>query len=139
MSLLKKIFGNTTNPIEAIGKAGDALFTQDEERLQLRNDLEEIKQKPMLMQALANVTSANHRSTFVAGGRPALIWVSALGLFFFYPIKYLFGTIMWVKHSWGADAILAYPFDGVGLMELVSMLLGLGIYRTAEKLAGVAK
>ena len=62
MSFLKKWFSNTTNPIEAIGKAGNALFTQDSERLELANDLEEIKQKPMLMQALANVTAASHRT-----------------------------------------------------------------------------
>lgn len=127
------------SPIEAIGKAGDSLFTSDEERLQLNNDLEEIQQKPHLMQALANVTAANHRSVFVAGGRPALLWVAALGLFFFFPVKYAFGTMLWIRHSWDADKLLAFPFSGDGLMELVGMLLGLGLMRTAEKLTGKAK
>lgn len=139
MSFFKKLFSTSTNPIEALGKAGDSIFTSDEERLALSNDLAEIEQKPYLMQALANVTAANHRNWFVAGGRPALLWVAALGLFFFFPVKYAFGTLLWIKHSWNADIILSYPFSGNGLMELVSMLLGLGLMRSAEKLAGKAK
>jgi len=127
------------NPIDAIGKAGDSLFTSDEERLVLSNQLEEIKQKPQLMQALANVTAASHRNWFVAGGRPALLWVAAMGLFFYFPVRYAFGTLIWVRHSWNADKILEFPFTGDGLMELVSMLLGLAAYRTIEKIKGAAK
>jgi hypothetical protein len=138
MSFFSK-FIQSTDPIKVIGEAGDSLFTSDEERLKLSNDLEEIKQKPQLMQALANVTAAHHRTVFVAGGRPALLWVAALGLFFFFPVKYAFGTLLWIKHSWATNEILAFPFTGGGLMELVSMLLGLGLMRTVEKLAGKAK
>jgi len=127
------------NPIDAIGKAGDSLFTSDEERLVLSNQLEEIKQKPQLMQALANVTAASHRNWFVAGGRPALLWVAAMGLFFYFPVRYAFGTLIWVRHSWNADKMLVFPFTGDGLMELVSMLLGLAAYRTIEKIKGAAK
>lgn len=139
MSFFKKLIAGPLNPIQALAKAGDEIFTSDEERLKLGNELEEIKQKPHLMQALANVTAANHRSPFVAGGRPALLWVAALGLFFFFPVKYAFGTLLWIRHSWNADALLDFPFAGVGLMELVSMLLGLGVMRTVEKLTGKAK
>lgn len=127
------------DPIKAIGEAGDKLFTSDEERLKLSNDLEEIKQKPQLMQALANVTAASHRNWFVAGGRPALMWVAALGLFFYFPVRYAFGTLLWVKHSWGADKLLDFPFNGENLMELVGMLLGLALYRTVEKVKGAAR
>jgi hypothetical protein len=140
MSWLDKIIGgNISGPIDAIGKAGDALFTSDEERKQLDNDLEEIKQKPHLMQALANVTSASHRSFFVAGGRPALLWVAAAGLFFFFPVKYAVATYLWAKACIAQDMLLVYPFTGDGLMELVGMLLGLGLMRTAEKLKGASK
>lgn len=132
-------FSSSSNPIEALGKAGDSLFTSDEERLILKNQLEEIKQKPQLMQALANVTAASHRHWFVAGGRPALLWVAAMGLFFYFPVRYAFGTLIWVKHSWNADKMLEFPFTGDGLMELVGMLLGLAAYRTVEKLKGVSK
>lgn len=140
MKWLTSIFaGSKTNPIDAIGKAGDEWFTSDEERLQLANDLEEIKQKPMLMQALANVTAASHRSAFVAGGRPALLWVAALGLFFFYPVRFAVGTWIWARHCLMTDEIIPFPFVGDGLMELVGMLLGLATLRTVEKARGVAR
>ncbi len=141
MGLFSGIFGGNgnTNPIEAIGKAGDSLFTSDEERLALNNQLAEIKQKPQLMQALANVTAASHRNVFVAGGRPALLWVAALGLFLFFPVKMTVGTFIWAKLCLTQDALIAYPFSGDGLMELVGMLLGLGVMRTVEKIKGVAK
>lgn len=140
MSFLGSLFTvEASNPIEAIGKVGDSLFTSDEERLQLNNQLAEIKQKPQLMQALANVTSASHRSRFVAGGRPALLWVAALGLFLFFPVKMAVGTFIWAKLSLHQNALIDYPFSGDGLMELVGMLIGLGALRTVEKIKGVAK
>ncbi|UUO22836.1 hypothetical protein FGD67_06270 [Colwellia sp. M166] len=138
MGWFSKIIG-TGNPIEAIGKAGDALFTSDEERGQLQNDLAEIKQKPLLMQALANVAAANHRSSFVAGGRPALLWVAALGLFVFFPVKFAIGAFIWAQACLAQDVILAFPFTGDNIMELVGMLLGLASLRTVEKIKGVAK
>ena len=128
--------------LDVIGKIGEVageLFTSDEERMQLNNELIELKQKPLVMQALANITSATSRSTWVAGGRPALLWVAALGLFFYFPVRYAFGTLLWVRHSWNADKMLEFPFTGEGLMELVGMLLGLAAYRTVEKIKGAAK
>lgn len=138
MSFLTDLF-TSDNPIEQLGKAGDALFTSDEERKKLDNDLAEIKQKPYLMQALANVTAANHRSPFVAGGRPALLWVAAMGLFVFFPIKFSVGTFIWAKACIAQDVILAYPFSGENIMELVGMLLGLATLRTYEKAKGLTK
>jgi hypothetical protein len=137
MSFFSKVL--TGNPIEAIGKAADSLFTSDEERKKLDNDLAEIEQKPFLMQALANVTAANHRSAFVAGGRPALLWVAALGLFVFFPVKFSVGTYIWAKACLTQNAILAYPFTGETIMELVGMLLGLATLRTIEKAKGLTK
>jgi hypothetical protein len=137
MSFFSKVL--TGNPIEAIGKAADSLFTSDEERKKLDNDLAEIEQKPFLMQALANVTAANHRSAFVAGGRPALLWVAAMGLFVFFPVKFAIGTYIWAKACLTQNAILAYPFTGETIMELVGMLLGLATLRTIEKAKGLTK
>lgn len=140
MSWWSSLFsGGANSPIEALGKAGDSLFTSDEERMQLNNQLEEIKQKPQLMQAMANVVSANHRSWFVAGGRPALLWVAALGLFLFFPVKMGVGTYIWAKMCLSQNVLLDYPFSGDGLIELVAMLLGLGVMRTIEKAKGLTK
>ena len=125
--------------VGAIGEVGDRLFTSDEERQQLDNELAEMKQKPYLMQAVANVVSASHRSLLVAGGRPALLWVAAMGLFIFFPVKMAVGTYIWAKLSLSANEIMAYPFVGSGLIELVGMLLGLAGLRTVEKIKGVTK
>ncbi|MFT6789037.1 MAG: hypothetical protein ACJAVX_002404 [Pseudoalteromonas rhizosphaerae] len=119
------------NPIEAIGKAGDALFTSDEERQQLSNDLAEIKQKPLLMQALANTHAAQHRSTFVAGARPFLLWVCGFGFLFTFLINPI---LQWIMPEAGTPEL---PTDV--MMELTLALLGLASLRTIEKIKGVAK
>ncbi|ALS32770.1 hypothetical protein PTRA_a1578 [Pseudoalteromonas translucida KMM 520] len=129
MGWFSKILG--TNPIEAIGKAGDALFTSDEERQQLSNDLLEIKQKPMLMQALANTLSAQHRSMFVAGARPFLLWVCGFGFLFTFLINPI---LQWIMPEAGTPEL---PTDV--MMELTLALLGLASLRTIEKIKGVAK
>jgi len=140
MNFLASLFSSSTGTvIDSIGEAGDKLFTSDEDRLQLSNELAEIKQKPYLMQAMANVKAASSRHWFTSGGRPSLLWVAAIGLFFFFPVRYAVGTYIWAKLCLQQDIILAYPFSGNGLMELVGMLLGLAGYRTLEKLKGVSK
>lgn len=131
--------GSATGPIEAIGNVGDKLFTSDEEREKLKLQTEELRQKPQLYQALANIVAAGHRSWFVAGGRPALLWVAAMGLFLFFPVKMAVGTYIWAKLCLQSNALIAYPFSGDGLLELVGMLLGLATLRTVEKAKGLTK
>ena len=140
MSWLTSLFSSgASDLVSQIGEAGDKLFTSDQERDQLKNDLAEIKQKPALMQAMANVKSASHRHWFVAGGRPSLLWVAAFGLFIYFPIRYAVGTYIWAKLSLQMNELQAYPFTGENLMELVAMLLGLAGMRTLEKLKGASK
>ncbi len=129
--MLDWLIGGNTNPIEAIGKAGDALFTSDEERQQLSNDLEEIKQKPYLMQALANTTAAKHRSVFVAGARPFLLWVCGFGFLFAFLINPI---LQWIMPEVGTPVL---PLEV--MMELTLGMLGLAGLRTIEKIKGVTK
>ena len=130
MSWFSTLIGSS-NPIEVIGKAGDALFTSDEEREQLKNDLAEIKQKPLLMQALANTTAAQHRSTFVAGARPFLLWVCGFGFLFAFVINPI---LQWLWPEVGTPEL---PLNV--MMELTLAMLGLAGLRTVEKIKGVAK
>jgi len=129
--MFKWLLGDLANPIDAIAKAGDALFTSDEERQQLSNDLAEIKQKPYLMQALANITAAQHRSVFVAGARPFLMWVCGLGFMFAFIINPI---LQWLFPDVGSPEL---PLDI--MMELTLGMLGLAGLRTIEKIKGVAK
>tara|TARA_R100001377_G_scaffold68853_1_gene44114 strand:+ start:257 stop:670 length:414 start_codon:yes stop_codon:yes gene_type:complete len=83
----------------------------------------------------ANVAAAKHPSLFVAGARPAIMWICALGLFcqfFIMPIAE-WATAIWMPGT-------ALPDLATGeLMTLTLSLLGLGGMRTWEKSKGVAR
>jgi hypothetical protein len=92
--------------------------------------MEKIKQSPQEWQAQANNIAASHRSVFVAGARPAIMWVCAFGLAFVFVINPI---IQWATGSPGPEM----PTEA--MMTLVTSLLGLGAMRSMEKIAGVAK
>ena len=130
MSFWTKLFGGAAaEPIDALGSAMDKIFTNDEERMQAQAVLDKIAQKPAILQAEINKIEAQHRSLFVAGWRPAIGWVCAIGLAFPFIVNPLI--------EWAGGTGPKIPMDQ--LMELVVALLGLGTLRTFEKLAGRAK
>ena len=130
MSFWTKLFGSAvTEPIDALGSAVDKIFTNDEERMQAQAVLDKIAQKPAILQAEINKIEAQHRSLFVAGWRPAIGWVCAIGLAFPFIINPLI--------EWAGGTGPKIPMDQ--LMELVVALLGLGTLRTFEKLADRTK
>ena len=73
--------------IEKLSNGIDELVTSDEElgkidiekqRIELQTLTAELKEQHMQLQI--NMAQANHPSIFVAGARPAIIWIGALGL-----------------------------------------------------------
>ena len=83
----------------------------------------------------ANTQQAKHPSLFVAGARPAIMWICALGLltqFFIMPIA------EWATAIWMPDVLLPELNTGE-LMTLTLSLLGLGGMRSFEKTKGVAR
>lgn len=127
------------DPIGSIvaGLAGglDELFTSDEEREAAKLKLQTLMQQPHILQAVANIEGAKHRSIFVAGWRPAIGWVAALGLGYQYLVLPFAGLI---------NSYLKLPaelpdLESDQLMTLVLALLGLGGMRTFEKFKGVSK
>lgn len=87
-------------------------------------------------QAETNKVEAAHRSIWVAGWRPAIGWVAALGVFWAFigqPI------CEWIAMMYGIpEAYLPeFPMDTV--MELVLAMLGLSGLRTFEKMKGITK
>ncbi len=132
MSWLSNLFsGGASNVIDAIGEAGDKIFTSDDERNQFQLELTKVKQNPMLMQAMINVNQAQHRSVFVAGARPFLMWVCGLGFLFAFVIN---PVLQWLMPEVGAPAL---PLDV--MLELTLGMLGLAGLRTIEKIKGVSK
>lgn len=131
MGFLDKIIGKASaQPIEAVGNVLDKLFTSDDERLDKQALLTKLAQQPNLAQVELNKVEASHRSIFVAGARPFILWVCGLGLFNAFLVN---PWIQWVSGSPGPELPLSV------MSELVFALLGLGTLRTVEKLQGRAK
>lgn len=117
-------------PIEAIGEIIDDVWTSDEEEMTAERLKMIIAQKPSMAQARINEISAKHRSTFVAGARPFLLWVCGLGYAFAFLGNPL---IQW----WTGSPGPVLPMDAMG--ELTLGMLGLAGLRTVEKMKGVTK
>ena len=121
--------------VDGLAKGLDELFTSDEEREAAKLKLATLMQQPHILQAVANIEGAKHRSVFVAGWRPAIGWVAALGLGYQFLILPFAGLI---------NAYLKLPAElpqlqAEQLMTLVLSLLGLGGMRTFEKYKGTSK
>jgi len=123
--------GSIAEPITAIGNVLDNLFTSDEEKLDKKIVMERLRQQPALVQAEISKVQAQHRSIFVAGPRPYLMWVCGTGFLFAFVINPL---LKWVFPEAGAPDL---PLDV--MMELTLAMLGLSGLRTFEKLKGLAK
>jgi len=113
----------------------DDLFTSDEEKANATLKMTELLQKPHNLQAMANIEGAKHSSVFVAGWRPAIGWVCAIGLGYQFLILPFAGLI---------NAFYALPAElpaiqAAELSTLVMSLLGLGGLRSYEKAKGLTK
>jgi len=113
----------------------DDLFTSDEEKATATLKMAELLQKPHNLQAMANIEGAKHSSVFVAGWRPAIGWVCAIGLGYQFLILPFAGLI---------NAFYALPAElptiqAAELSTLVMSLLGLGGLRSYEKAKGLTK
>ncbi len=132
MSIFSKLFSvGAAEPIKAVGNIFDSLFTSDEEREQARLMMKKIEQHPALVQAEINKVQAQHRSTFVAGARPFLMWVCGFGFLFAFVINPI---LAWIMPEVGVPEL---PLDV--MLELTLAMLGLAGLRTVEKIKGVTK
>ena len=121
-----------------IGVAGKVLdkFVEDKD---LKRKLEsELKSQIIsldLAQAQTNLEQAKHSSVFIAGARPAIMWICAFGLgwqFVFQPVA------AWILAVSGSELMLPL-FETEGLMPLTLSLLGLGSMRSFEKFMGIQR
>ena len=131
MGILSSLFSGGSSiaqPIEAIGNIIDSVFTSDEEKA--HGDLlkQRLALKPALMQAEINKVQAGHRSIFVAGARPFLMWVCGMGFLFAFVIN---PVLQWLAPELGSPEL---PLDA--MLELTLAMLGLAGLRTVEKLNG---
>ena len=121
-----------------IGVAGKVLdkFVEDKDlKTKLSHELKSQIVSLDLAQAQTTLEQSKHPSVFVAGARPAIMWICAFGLgwqFIFQPIT------VWMFAVMDSDLVLPI-FETEGLMPLTLSLLGLGGMRTAEKRKGVQR
>ena len=88
-----------------------------------------------ILQLDINRESAKHASLFVAGARPAAIWVGVIGLFL---VLVFFPLVVFVYGIWG-HVVPTPVMDTITLLALLGPLLGLGGYRMVETIKGVER
>jgi hypothetical protein len=121
-----------------IGVAGKVLdkFIEDKDlKTKLSHELKSQIVSLDLAQAQTNLEQAKHPSIFVAGARPAIMWICAFGLgwqFVFQPVA------VWGIAVSGIDIVLPI-IQTEGLMSLTLALLGLGGMRSFEKSKGIQR
>tara|TARA_R110002110_G_scaffold49019_2_gene145617 strand:- start:843 stop:1244 length:402 start_codon:yes stop_codon:yes gene_type:complete len=123
--------GNMVEPIVAVGNIIDQIFTSDDERSQAALIKQKLAMQPALLQAEISKVQAGHRSTFVAGARPFLMWVCGLGFLFAFFINPM---LQWLAPEMGSPEL---PLEA--MMELTLAMLGLATLRTVEKVRGISK
>ena len=121
-----------------IGVAGKVLdkFVEDQDlKTKLSHELKSQIVSLDLAQAQTNLEQAKHPSIFVAGARPAIMWICAFGLgwqFVFQPVA------VWIIAVGGIDVVLPI-IETEGLLSLTLALLGLGGMRSFEKSKGIQR
>lgn len=121
-----------------VGVAGKVLdkFVEDKDlKTKLNAELQAQIIQLDLAQAQANIEQAKHASIFVAGARPAIMWVCCFALAW----QFILAPITSWLVALGYPAVLLPPLETEGLIGLIMALLGLGGMRTVEKWQGVAR
>ena len=104
-------------------------------KAEMEKSLVEAEAKGMLAQSQANIEAAKHRSIFVSGARPSILWICAIALgwqFIGHPLA-IWGVSLWAPET----PIPNIPTEG--LFPLTMALLGLGGMRSVEKWRGVSR
>ena len=121
---------------EAVTNIIDKFVHTEDEKQAAEMLKAKIMLQPSLAQVELNKIEAGHRSIFVAGWRPFIGWVCGFGLAWHYILR---DVAMWACSMWWPDVV---PPELLGTGELITIvlgMLGLGVFRTAEKVAGRAK
>ena len=131
MSFFSKLIGGqVVSAVQGVANVVDQFIETDDEKRAWETVKAKMAQEPQLAQIELNKVEASHRTMFVAGWRPAVGWVCAIGLAFTFLVNPI---IQWMTGEPGPDL----PTDIV--FELMLGMLGLGGLRTYEKLSGRTK
>ncbi len=104
------------------------------ERDRIAGELERAQLALAQSQAEITAAEAQSQSLFKSGWRPAVGWICVAGLF----LDFLFFPLVSLGLQLAKLQPVTSPLDIASLMALLSALLGLGGFRTVERLKGRA-
>ena len=90
----------------------------------------------MKLQMQVNDTQAKHSSVFVAGARPAIMWICGAGIAMNFVVR---PVVVWIAFFAEFDVTGMPEMDMSELMTLLLGMLGLSVSRSYEKKNGVAR
>ena len=124
--------------IDAVGKIIDRVIPDKAAAEKAKLEFAAVQQSQEFQLALeqvkVNLQEAAHPSIFVSGWRPACGWVGASGLAYAAILEPLARFVANLAGYTGAFPVLDTTFT----MQLLFALLGLGGFRSIEKVKGVA-
>lgn len=136
--------GGASRLVDSVGKVVDDLHTSDEERdraaldaYRAETERAAVTQKLDLAQIDVNRTQAQSASWFVAGARPAALWICVLA----FAWHYIFADLAaWAVALWGPAGLTLPQLSGADdLLTVFLALLGMSTIRGWEKSRGVAR
>ena len=126
--------------IGAVGQVLDDLVTTDKERMDAQIELAKIDASLLTAQMDVNKAEAGHTSIWVAGARPAILWIGAAAMawtFVLHPMLVWCWALMQAK-GWIPQGMPSPPtLQSDELWVIISGILGIGGYRTLERVKGV--
>jgi len=128
--------GGVMGAAEGVANIIDKFVETDDEKRAFEALKIRMAQESTSVQAEINKIEAGHRSIFVAGWRPFVGWVSAIALAWHF---LGFDLTMWITGNWFPEAVVPQLTGTDNLMSVLFAMLGIGGFRTIEKLNGKAK
>lgn len=136
MSLAKKL-ANGTRIIQEVGQSFEKVTSISEEQKEREHELNRTRRQSepekstpeRSAQIELNTIESKSGNIFVAGWRPAVGWIGAIGLFYQFV---LYPLLLWlpVGHS-------PPPMDTSSLYALITGMLGIAGLRSYDKLKGI--
>ena len=138
MNFLSSLLGGgVVTAVEGIANVIDRFVETDDEKRVAEIIKAKMMMKPSLAQIELNKVEAGHRSIFVAGWRPFIGWVCGVALAWHFIV---YDLLIWVQVNFFPHTTQVPQLGGTDmLMTLVLSLLGLGAFRTVEKMTGRAR
>jgi len=131
--------GGVARDIRAAITGKEVLTAEERDKVAQRLfELEKIAQEKDVkfadMQAQINLADANSGSNYRGGWRPMVGWICAGALAYQFILR---NILPWSLNAFGLSLPAMPELDGNTLMTLLGGLLGLGGFRTFEKVKGV--